>query len=167
MHWMKQFTQSPDGLYHALVEANVQALELERVIPKVRVLFERDDKFYANIKKRDVEKISNRQMRVPLEIRPGGSFQYFDANGGDLGRGGGPTFDKAVVSAVFMSENIEYTKLTQWATDDARKAIISSVRRLTATCFDEMRRQLDSQMMGSGNGVIGTITSVSTTAGVD
>ena len=142
----------------AVTESQVAALELEKVISKVRVLFERDDKFYAHIKKRDVEKISHRQMRVPLELRPGGSFQYFNPDGGDLGRGGGPTFDKAVLNCVFLSENIEYTKLTQWATDDARKAIINSVRRLTATALDELRRQLDSQMMQAGDGVIGVVT---------
>lgn len=151
----------------AVVESQVAALELERVVPKIRTLFERDDKFYSNIKKRDVEKISNRQMRVPLELRPGGSFQYFNADGGDLGRGGGPTFDKAVLNAVFVSENIEYTKLTQWSTDDERKAITNGVRRLTATAFDELRRQLDSQCMQSGDGVVGVISAVSTAAGVD
>ena len=151
----------------AVVEAQVAALELERVIPKIRVLFERDDKFYANIKKRDVEKISNRQMRIPLELRPGGSFQYFNPDGGDLGRGGGPTFDKAVLSCVFVSENIEYTKLTQWSTDDERKSITNGVRRLTATALDELRRQLDSQMMQAGDGVIGVVSVVSTAAGVD
>jgi len=151
----------------AVVESQVAALELERVIPKIRVLFERDDKFYANIKKRDVEKISNRQMRIPLELRPGGSFGYFNPDGSDLGRGGGPTFDKAVVTAVFVSENIEYTKLTQWSTDDERKAITNGVRRLTATALDELRRQLDAQMMQNGSGVIGTISAVSTTGGVD
>ena len=151
----------------AQVESQVVALELERVIPRIQVLFERDDKFYANIKKRDVEKISYRQMRVPLEIRPGGSFQYFNPDGGDLGRGGGPTFDKAVLQPVFMSENIEYTKLNQWATDDDRKAVTNSVRRLTATALDEMRRQLDAQMMQDGTGTIGTITTATTSGGVD
>jgi len=151
----------------AVVESNVTALELERVIPKIRVLFERDDKFYANIKKRDVEVISNRQMRVPLELRPGGSFSYFNPDGGDLGRGGGPTWDKAVLSAVFVSEAIEYTKLTQWSTDNDRKAITNAVRRLTATALDELRRQLDSQLMQAGNGVIGAIGAVATAAGVD
>jgi len=151
----------------AVVESQVAGLELERVLPKIRVLFERDDKFYANIKKRDVEKISNRQMRVPLELRPGGSFQYFNADGGDLGRGGGPTFDKAVLTSVFVSENIEYTKLTEWATDDERKAVTNGVRRLTATALDELRRQLDAQMMQSGDGVIGVISAVSTAGGVD
>jgi len=143
----------------AVAEAQVAALELERVIPKIRVLFERDDKFYANIKKRDVEKISNRLMRIPLELRPGGAFQYFNPDGGDLGRGGGPTFDKATLQAVFVSENIEYTKLTQWATDDDRKSIVNGVRRLTATALDELRRQIDAQLMQPGTGVIGTVTS--------
>jgi len=143
----------------AVVESQVTALELEKVIPKVRVLFERDDKFYANIKKRDVEKISNRQMRVPLEIRPGGSFQYFNPDGGDLGRGGGPTFDKAVLNSVFVAEAIEYTKLAQWSTDDDRKSVVNGVRRLVATAMDELRRQLDAQMMQAGTGVIGTVTS--------
>jgi len=151
----------------AVVESNVTALELEKVIPKIRVLFERDDKFYANIKKRDVEVISNRQMRVPLELRPGGSFQYFNPDGGDLGRGGGPTWDKAVLTAVFVSENIEYTKLTQWSTDNDRKAITNAVRRLTATALDELRRQLDSQLMQPGNGVLGVVGAVVAGAGFD
>lgn len=151
----------------AVVESQVTALELEKVIPKIRVLFERDDKFFSNIKKRDVEVISQRQMRVPLELRPGGSFQYFDPNGGDLGRGGGPTWDKAVLNSVFVSENIEYTKLTQWSTDNDRKSITNAVKRLTATALDELRRQLDSQLMQAGTGVVGTITTVSTSGGVD
>lgn len=151
----------------AVVESQVSALELEKVIPKIRTLFERDDMFFANIKKRDVETISNRQVRVPLELRPGGSFQYFDPDGGDLGRGGGPTWDKAVLNCVFVSENIEYTKLTQWATDSDRKAITNAVKRLTATALDELRRQMDSQLQQAGNGVVATVTTPTTAAGVD
>jgi hypothetical protein len=152
----------------AFVESQANALELERVLPKVAVAFERDDRFFASIDKAaDTEKISNRQMRVPLELRPGGSFQYFNADGGDLGRGGGPTFDKAVLTCVFMSENIEYTKLAQWATDDQRKAVLNSVRRLIATALDELRRQIDSQMMQPGTGVVGVITTVTVGAGFD
>lgn len=151
----------------AVAEAQVVALELERVVPKIQTLFERDDLFFAHIQKRDVEKISMRQMRIPLEIRPGGSFQYFNPDGGDLGRGGGPTFDKAVLNSVFLSENIEYTKLTQWATDSDRKAIINAVRRLTSTAMDELRRQLDSQLMQAGDGVVGTVTTATAGAGFD
>lgn len=143
----------------AVAEAQVVALELEKVVPKIRVAFERDDMFYANIKKADVEKISSRQMRIPLELRPGGSFQYFNADGGDLGRGGGPTWDKAVLTSVFVSENIEYTKLTEWSTDSDRKAITNAVRRLVATALDELRRQIDAQLMQDGSGTIGEVVS--------
>jgi len=142
----------------AATESSVVALELERVLPRVQTVYDYDNKFYANIKKQDVEKISNRQMRIPLELRPGGSFGYFGADGGDLGRGGAQFFDKAVVSCVFMAEAIEYTKLAQWATDDSRKAITQATRRYVARGLEELRRQLDSQMMQSGDGVIGVVT---------
>jgi hypothetical protein len=151
----------------AVTETQVNALELEKVLPKIRVAFERDDKFYASIAKRDVEKISNRQMRVPLELRPGGSFGYFDADGGDLGRGGGPTWDKAVLNCVFLSENIEYTKLTDWSTDSDRKSIASATRKLTASALLELRRQLDAQMMQDGSGVIGTVDTPTASATSD
>lgn len=146
----------------ALTDAEVIALELERVLPDIQTVFDYDDEFAGYVEKSSmVEKISNREMRVPLEVSPGGSFQYFDADGGDLGRGSGPSFDKAVVRSVFVSENIEYTKLAQWATDSDRKAITNGVRKLVARSTMELKRQLDNQLMQSGTGVIGTITSVS------
>lgn len=150
-----------------VVESLVAGTELERLLPKVTTVFESDDNFYANIKKRDVEVVSYREMRAPMELSPGGKFQYWNPDGGDLGRGGGPKWDKAVVRPVFTSLNIEYTKLTQYSTDDRRKAVINAVRRLTAGATVEMKRQLDAQLQGSGTGQVGTITAVTTSAGVD
>lgn len=151
----------------AVVANDVVGTELEKVLPDIKTLFERDGPFYSSIKKKNVEMISQRQMRIPLEIRPGGSFQYFDPNGGDLGRGGGPTWDKAVLNAVFVSQNIEYTKLVEWATNNDRKAVQNAVRRLTATALTEMQRQLDAQLQGDGTGTVGQIDTVSTSGGVD
>src|SRR5437016_2890117 len=150
-----------------VVESQVAGSELERVRPDVETVFESDDHFYSFIRKRDAEVVSYREMRVPIELRPGGRFQYFNPDGGDLGRGGGPTLDKASVKPVFLSENIEYTKLTQWSTDDRRKAVINAVRRLTAGAIVELRRQIDAQLQQPGTGQIGTINVVSTTGGVD
>ena len=62
-----------------------------------------------------------------------------------------------------MSENIEYTKLTQWSTDSDRKAIAQAVRKLTSTALLELRRQLDAQMMQDGSGAIGTVLNNVTT----
>lgn len=150
-----------------VVESVVAGTELEKVLPKVTTVFESDDTFFAHIKKRNVEVVSFREMRAPMELRPGGRFQYWNPDGGDLGRGGGPTWDKAVLRPVFMSENIEYTKLTQYATNDRRKAVIDAVRRLTAGAIVEIKRQIDAQLQQSGTGQVGTISAVSTSGGVD
>lgn len=141
----------------AVVESQFAATELETVSKKLPRAFEYDDKFFSSIEKQNVEKVSNRQMRVPIELRPGGSFGYFDPNGGDLGRGGGPTWDKALVQSVFMYEAIEYTKLTQWSTDTDRKAVVNAVRKLIAGATEEIRRQVESQSMGNGTGTVGTV----------
>lgn len=51
--------------------SEIVALEFERIIPKIRTLFDRDDYFYALIKKQEKLIIEGREMRVPLEVTPG------------------------------------------------------------------------------------------------
>ncbi len=93
----------------AVDEAMVVAAEIEHVDDKVPLLFERDDVFYSSIEKRNVETISSRDMRIPLEIKPGSAFGYWDPNGGDMGRGAGSTFDKAVIGANHFILRVEWT----------------------------------------------------------
>lgn len=151
----------------AQAEADVVATELERVLPKVNILFEREGPFYSAIEKKDVEVISARQMRGPLEIKPGGKFRFYNPDGGDMGRGSAPKFDKFVLTAQHILYAVEYTILTQWVTDDKRKAVINNIQRLLATSMKEFRRHCDAMAVGSGDGVIGVVSSVTTSAGVD
>lgn len=147
----------------AQTESQVVGAELERVAPKVPLLFERDAMFYANVEKRPVEKVSARDMRIPLEIRPGGLFGYYDTAGGDLGRGEGPTFEKATINTVNFKYAVEWHKKAQWATDDARKSVVDSVKHLLASSMKEFRRMVDANLMTNGDGAIGTISAVSGT----
>lgn len=147
----------------AQTETQVVAAELERVAPKVPLLFERDAMFYANVEKRPVEKVSSRDMRVPLEIRPGGLFGYYDAAGGDMGRGEGPTFEKATVSTVNFKYAVEWHKKAQWSTDDARKSVVDSVKHLLANSMKEFRRMVDANLMTAGDGAVGVISVVTGT----
>jgi hypothetical protein len=148
-------------------EAQVVANEMERVNPNVPTLFDFDDTFYSKIEKRQVEKVSKRDMRIPLKIRPGGRSGGFDSNGGDLGRGSGPTFDKALISAIDMRHAVEWTTQAQWATDDSRKAVVNTFRDLLATAMSEFRRNVDSWTMTDGTGVMATVSAVSTSGGKD
>lgn len=151
----------------ALAETQVVANELERVEPTVPTLFDRDAVFYANIEKKTPEKVSNRDMRVPMEMKPGGLFGHYDPAGGDMGRGEGPVFDKALVNTVHLKHAIEWHKKAEWATDEARKSVVNTVRHLLAKSMAEFRRHVDSLMMTSGNGVVGTISAVSNAGGFD
>ena len=149
------------------VEAQVVGTELERVLPCVQVLFDRDDTFYSNIEKRPVEVISARDMRIPLEMSPQSKFGYVDIDGGDLGRGDSPQFDKAIINTVNMAQKVEFTAKAMWATDSTRKAVLNNFRYNLSTAMKEFRRNVDSQCMQDGTGSLGTITSVSTSGGTD
>lgn len=139
----------------------VQALELERVSKKLPVLFERDSTFYSQIEKStSAETVSNREMRVPLELRPGGRPGHYDPNGGDLGRGDSGTYDKAVVSVAHLKYAVEFNKLTKFATDSDAKAIRNSVRDTVAKSLASFRRFNDALFMTGGNGVLGTISAI-------
>lgn len=146
----------------AQAEADVVATELERVLPTVPVLFDREGPFYSAIEKRDVEVISNRQMRGPLEIRPGGKFGFYSPDGGDLGRGSGPKFDKFVLTAQHLKHAVEYTMLAGWVTDDKRKAVINTVQKNFASAMKEFRRGCDSMAVGAGDGVVATVQTATT-----
>jgi hypothetical protein len=148
-------------------EIQVVGAELEKVLAKVPTLFDRDDVFYASLDKRPTEVISARDMRIPLEIRPGGKFGYYNPDGGDLGRGDMPTYDKAIINSVHMRHAVEFTAKTVWATDNNRKAVIDAFKANLASAMKEFRRNVDSQAMTDGTGVLGTVTTYSTAAGVD
>lgn len=148
-------------------ESQVVATELERVAPKVPTLFDRDDVFYSSIEKRQVETISSRDMRVPLELRPGGNFGHYDPDGGDLGRGDGPVFDKAVLSSVHFKMGVEWTRKAEWSTDDARKSVLNTFRHLLAKSMAEFRRHIDSACMTAGTGVLANPSTVSAGGGTN
>jgi hypothetical protein len=148
-------------------ESQVIGAELEKVLPKVPALFDRDDVFYSTIEKRPVEIISSRDMRIPLEIRPNGNTSYYDPDGGDMGRGDISDFDKGLINSVHIEHPVEMTTKTIWSTDNTRKAVINAFRHSLAVEMKQFRRDVDSQCMQDGTGTLATITSVSTTAGVD
>lgn len=151
----------------AMTAIQVVATELEKVDERgaIPVLFEREDTFYSFIEKRPVDVVSERDMRIPLELRPGGKFGHFDADGGDLGRGEGPVFDKAIINTVNLKHGVEWTKRAEWGTDDRRKAVVNTLRHLLATSMAEFRRNIDSLSMTGGDGVLGTISAFTANAG--
>lgn len=146
-------------------ETNVAGLQLEKVRKLVKAAFDTDYTFYGWLEKREVEKVSNREARIPIKLRPGGKFKMFNPDGGAFGRGGGSQFDKMNIPILHFAEVVEWTALSDWATDDERKAVLSNFKDNLATALEEMRRNIDSMCMTDGTGVLGTTSAVSAGGG--
>ena len=146
--------------------ANAQsvALQLEKVRDKLPLLYERDDILLTMIQQRgDVERVSSRNMRLPLQIRPGGKAGMANLDGGDLGRGSGTTYDVAQVTPVFFRHAVEITKLIEYATNAPEKAIENAAKREVKNGMAQFRSFLDKVLQTAGNGVLGTISTIQTT----
>lgn len=144
-------------------ETDVVAVELEKVRKALPVLYEWEDTFFSGVEKKNVEEISNRDMRIPFKKRPGGFFGQYNPDGGDLGRGAGAVYDKFVMSTQHLRYASEYTLKSNWSTDSPRKAIVDTVKDLTADAMKEFRRALDCLYHTDGTGVLATITTVAAT----
>jgi len=141
--------------------AQTIALQLEKVRDKVPLLYERDDVLLTMIQQRgDVEKVSSRNMRLPLQVNPGGKAGSYNADGGDLGRGSGTSYDVAQISPIFFRFAIEISKLVEYASNAREKAIENATKREVANGMKQFRAFLDKLIQTGGNGVLGTISSV-------
>jgi hypothetical protein len=140
------------------------ALQLEKVRDKLPLLYERDDILLTMIQQRgDVERVSSRNMRLPLQIRPGGKAGLANMDGGDLGRGSGTIYDVAQVTPVFFRQAVEITKLVEYASNAPEKAIENAAKREVKNAMFQFRSFLDKVMQTNGNGVLGTVGSITTT----
>src|SRR5579863_6256715 len=142
--------------------AQTIALQLEKVRDKVPLLYERDDVLLSMIQQRgDIEKVSSRNMRLPLQLIPGGKAGSYSADGGDLGLGSGSTYDVAQVTPIFFRFAVQITKLVEYASNSREKAIENAVKREIASGMKQFRAFLDKVIQTAGNGVLGTISSIS------
>jgi hypothetical protein len=106
------------------------ALQLEKVRDKLPLLYERNDILLTMIHQRgDVERVSSRNMRLPLQIRPGGKAGLANMDGGDLGRGSGTVYDVAQVTPIFFRHAVEITKLVEYASNAPEKAVENAAKR--------------------------------------
>jgi hypothetical protein len=139
------------------------ALQLEKVRDKLPLLYERDDILLTMIRQRgDVERVSSRNMRLPLQIRPGGKSGLANMDGGDLGRGSGTIYDVAQVTPVFFRHAVEITKLVEYASNAPDKSVENAAKREVKNAMVQFRAFLDKVMQTNGNGVLGTIGTVTT-----
>jgi len=148
----------------ASVEANVQGLERELIVYKdgIPELLEMDSVLYNLMEKQEADPASNRATRIPLLQSIGGTFQQVSMDGGSVGDTGGPVWQTATLTPFYYTSGFSYTLLAKYATTGAERGVKSATGEVMRLAVKQFKTFLDMLMNTAGNGVIGTITSVST-----
>ena len=145
----------------ALGNAQTLGLQLERVRDKVELLYERDDTLWGMLKKEsDVDTVSTRNMRIPIQALAGGVFSQVDPNGGDYGRGSGTIWDFGQITPVYLSFAVEITKLAEIATNSDVKAIENVAKVEVENAMEQFNKGLDNLLNTDGSATLTTVTGV-------
>lgn len=142
-----------------MVNADTVALQLEKVRERLPLLYEREGTFYSMLTRRgDVEQVSSRNMRVPLQMKPGGKAGQTSFDGGALGRGSGTRYEVAQLAPLDFKFACELTKRIEYSTNSREKAIANAVTRETANCMAQFRNFLDRYLQTAGDAVLANIS---------
>jgi hypothetical protein len=141
--------------------AQTLAYQYEKVVPRISLLFQRDHTLFDKIDKRDnLEVISSRAMRIPLDILAGGKLRQVNPDGGDFGRGSAITADFAQLTSVYFAFATEFSKLMEVATDEKEKAVEPAAKRNLEAAVDQFRAGIEALLNSDGSGTLDTVVSV-------
>lgn len=147
------------------IEANVSPLEKELIIYEKGIpeLLEVDTPLLSMMEKQESDPASNRPTRIPLLTAIQGTFQQTTIDGGDMGGTSGPVWNVATLAPYYYTGGYSYTALSKYATTGGDRAVKSVTGEVMRLSIKQYRAAQDMLMNTAGNGVNGTITSVSTT----
>ena len=139
--------------------ADVVGLHLEQVRKKLPKLFHYNDVTFARIQNRDdAIQVSDRETRVPLQIRPGSRFGSVNMAGGPLGRGTGTKYDKATLTPLSSRIAVEINEDVLQKTKGEPKAIRKILMTEIKNAMTEFRTQMNGQLQTAGDGVLATLS---------
>lgn len=111
--------------------------QLENWLPKFK------SRIYTKIANKNVEKMSERDYRIPYLLTNGGKVGTYDPNMGGLGRGSSATGGYMVSTWFPLRLNFELSELETIATEDKEKAIKSKFKMAMASAMPEFALYLD------------------------
>lgn len=110
-----------------VLAADILDSAIEKVRAKVQELFETTDTVAGMIKKGgEVEIISQKLYRIPLVQYAGGTYGYYDADGGDMGSGTGLKVIKVQAGFFDTRYTVEVSKRAMDTTATAAQATINA-----------------------------------------
>ena len=145
---------------------NSQALALqhELVRPNLPLMYQQDDTLWGMIKETtEVEVVSSRPTRVPMELLAGGKPRQGNPDGGDIGLGSSFTTDFGTLVPVYIFMAWQYTKLAEISTGNKQKAIEDYVTLTQKRAMQGINVVMESLIQGDGSNTLDTVVGTSGT----
>jgi len=140
-----------------------ESVSLEKTRPILNDFFTFPDTLWALMKKREVQKVGQRGMRLPFKAVPAGKFRQSNFDGGDLGLGSAAKFKHGVVNSKDFSVAVQSTKAMEYTTDSKEKAVFMVTKGDVDDAMSILKCQIDALLQTPGTGQIGVMDSGATT----
>ena len=139
--------------------AQTFALQKEKVRPQLTLLYQLDDTLWSEIESRtDVEVVSSRPTRIPLELLAGGTFTTNTPDGGDLGLGSAPVTDFMVLVPTYFFQCSQWTKQAEISTNAKEKAIEDYAKGTMKRAMKNFRTYMEAIFtQGAGDNMLDTV----------
>lgn len=144
--------------------AQTLALQHEKVRPQLSLLYQLDATLWNEIKSRtDIEVVSSRPTRVPLELLAGGTFTSNSPDGADLGTGSAPTTDFMQLVPTYFFQCSQWTKQAEISTNSDEKAIEDYSKLLMKRAMENFNTYMEAVFtQGDGSNTLDTVVSTAT-----
>jgi hypothetical protein len=142
--------------------AQTFALQKEKIRPQLSLMYQLDDTLWSEIESRgDIEVVSSRPTRVPLELLAGGTFSSGDPNGGDLGLGSAPVSDFMTLVPTYFFQCSQWTKQAEISTNSDEKAIEDYSKLVMKRAMKNFRTYMEAVFtQGPGDNSLDSIVTV-------
>lgn len=116
--------------------------------------------------KGEVERVGERDYRIPFEQTPGGRMGHYDPQGGDMGRGSSPTGNVLLQSFFSMRMNYEFDELQIKASENAAVGVKNPFTYCVANGMKYFNTLWDRVIHGNGTAFLATSVGYSAATGV-
>ncbi len=143
--------------------ADVYEAQLEKVRDKLQQYFETSDQISGMIGKAgEVETISQKLYRIPYMLYRGGTFQKFNADGGDMGAGSGMKLDKLTAGYIYSDYVVEVSLESIDTTSKPGQSVVNVFAKQLSEAMTELKAYDDIHFHGDGSG---SLTNASSAVG--
>ena len=141
--------------------ADVSAVQIEAITPLLTGFFDEEMGLFERFEKIQSKSQSGRNMRMPIELRPGGTLRAVNLDNGALGTGSGPIYDYQEMSPVDTVFALSWSLKSKFTTDSDQKAVVDTVQRTLASGIEGAKIHVDKHLQTAGMGALAVMTSYS------